>query len=48
MADTVQSDDIDWRFRLSGIYGENYRDTTAFGIVSYRTGWPLRHPGRGA
>jgi len=32
--DTVQSDHIDWGFRLSGIYGENYRYTTAYGIAS--------------
>jgi hypothetical protein len=34
--DTVQSDHIDWGFRLSGIYGENYRYTTAYGIASYQ------------
>jgi hypothetical protein len=32
--DTVQSDHIDWGFRLSTIYGENYRYTTAYGIAS--------------
>jgi hypothetical protein len=32
--DTVQTDHIDWGFRLSGIYGENYRYTTAYGIAS--------------
>lgn len=32
--DTVQVNHIDWGFRLSGIYGENYRYTTAYGIVS--------------
>lgn len=32
--DTVQSDHIDWGFRISGIYGENYRYTTAYGIAS--------------
>jgi hypothetical protein len=34
--DTVQEDHIDWGFRLSGIYGENYRYTTAYGIASYQ------------
>lgn len=34
LPDTVQQDHIDWGFRLSGIYGENYRYTTAYGIVS--------------
>ncbi|MGD0864802.1 MAG: outer membrane beta-barrel protein [Rhizomicrobium sp.] len=34
--DTVQSDHIDWGFRLSAIYGENYRYTTAYGIASYQ------------
>lgn len=34
--DTVQTDHIDWGFRLSGIYGENYRYTTAYGITSYQ------------
>jgi hypothetical protein len=32
--DTVQKDHIDWGFRLSAIYGENYRYTTAYGISS--------------
>ncbi len=32
--DTVQKDHIDWGFRLSGIYGENYRYTTSYGLVS--------------
>jgi hypothetical protein len=32
--DTVQSDHIDWGFRISGIWGENYRYTTAYGIAS--------------
>jgi uncharacterized protein YfaS (alpha-2-macroglobulin family) len=27
--DTVQKDHIDWGFRISGIYGETYRYTTA-------------------
>jgi hypothetical protein len=34
--DTVQKDHIDWGFRISGIYGENYRYTTAYGIASYQ------------
>jgi hypothetical protein len=34
--DTVQTDHIDWGFRLSAIYGENYRYTTAYGIASYQ------------
>jgi hypothetical protein len=32
--DTVQKDRIDWGFRLSPIYGENYRYTTALGLFS--------------
>jgi Putative beta-barrel porin-2, OmpL-like. bbp2 len=32
--DTVQTDHVDWGFRLSAIYGENYRYTTSFGISS--------------
>ena len=34
--DTVQTDHIDWGFRVSGIYGENYRYTTAYGVASYQ------------
>ena len=34
--DTVQTDHIDWGFRASAIYGENYRYTTAYGIASYQ------------
>lgn len=34
--DTVQDEHVDWGFRLSGIYGENYRYTTAYGISSYQ------------
>jgi Putative beta-barrel porin-2, OmpL-like. bbp2 len=34
--DTVQTDHIDWGFRVSGIYGENYRYTTTSGIGSYQ------------
>jgi hypothetical protein len=36
LPDTVQTDHIDWGFRFSGIYGENYRYTTAFGVASYQ------------
>jgi len=34
LPDTVQTDHIDWGMRLSGLYGENYRYTTAYGIAS--------------
>lgn len=34
--DTVQKDHIDWGFRVSGLYGENYRYTTAYGAWSYQ------------
>jgi hypothetical protein len=34
--DTVQKDHVDWGFRLSAIYGENYRYTTAYGLASYQ------------
>jgi hypothetical protein len=34
--DTVQNDHVDWGFRLSGLYGENYRYTTGFGYSSYQ------------
>jgi hypothetical protein len=34
--ETVQSDHIDWGFRLSAIYGENYRYTTSYGVASYQ------------
>ncbi|HYA66871.1 MAG TPA: outer membrane beta-barrel protein, partial [Burkholderiaceae bacterium] len=34
--DTVQSDHIDWGMRLSGLYGENYRYTTAYGTYSWQ------------
>ena len=32
--DTVQQDHIDWGFRLSGIYGENYRFSAGYGIFA--------------
>jgi hypothetical protein len=34
--DTVQTDHIDWGFRLSAIFGENYRYTTSYGVASYQ------------
>ncbi len=34
--DTVQTDHIDWGFRLSGIYGTDYRFTTSYGLFSYQ------------
>ena len=34
--DTVQRDHIDWGFRVSGIYGDNYRYTTSYGLASYQ------------
>ncbi len=34
--DTVQTDHIDWGFRLSGIYGTDYRYTTSYGLFSYQ------------
>jgi hypothetical protein len=34
--DTVQKDHIDWGLRLSAIYGENYRYTTAYGLDSWQ------------
>jgi hypothetical protein len=34
LPDTVQTDHVDWGFRLAPIYGENYRYTTAFGLFS--------------
>ena len=32
--DTVQKDHYDWGFRISGIYGQDYRYTTSFGYSS--------------
>jgi hypothetical protein len=34
--DTIQTDHVDWGFRISGIYGENYRYTTGLGYGSYQ------------
>jgi hypothetical protein len=46
--DTVQMDHIDWGFRISGLYGETYRYTTAYGLFSNQllygdhfTGWDM-------
>jgi Putative beta-barrel porin-2, OmpL-like. bbp2 len=36
LPDTVQQDHVDWGFRFSAMYGENYRYTTAYGIASYQ------------
>jgi hypothetical protein len=36
LPDTVQTDHIDWGFRLSGIYGSDYRYTTSYGLASYQ------------
>jgi hypothetical protein len=36
LADTVQTDHVDWGFRFSKIYGENQRYTTAYGVASYQ------------
>ncbi len=34
--DTVQTDHVDWGFRLSVLYGVDYRYTTAYGVASYQ------------
>ena len=36
LPDTVQKDHVDWGFRFSAMYGENYRYTTAYGLASYQ------------
>jgi Putative beta-barrel porin-2, OmpL-like. bbp2 len=36
LPDTAQTDHVDWGFRLSAIYGEDNRYTTAYGIASYQ------------
>jgi len=36
LPNTVQRDHIDWGFRVSAIYGENYRYTTSLGIATYQ------------
>jgi len=38
--DTVQQDHVDWGFRVSGIYGVDYRYTTSIGLLSNQL---LRH-----
>jgi hypothetical protein len=34
--DTVQKDHVDWGFRLSAIWGENYRYTYSYGVQGYQ------------
>lgn len=34
--DTIQTDHVDWGFRLSALYGENYRYTLSYGIATYQ------------
>ena len=34
--DTVQTDHVDWGFRVSAIYGTDYRYTTSYGLASYQ------------
>jgi len=34
LADTVQNDHFDWGFRVSALYGVDYRYTTAYGLFS--------------
>jgi hypothetical protein len=36
LPDTVQTDHIDWGFRLSGLYGNDYRYTNSYGLGSYQ------------
>jgi hypothetical protein len=36
LPDTVQTESVDWGFRVSAIYGENYRYTTAYGVATYQ------------
>jgi len=36
LPDTVQTDHIDWGFRFSALYGENYRYTNSYGLASYQ------------
>jgi len=48
LPDTVQNDHFDWGFRLSGIYGVDYRYTTAYGFMKQSIAQPksrqrLRH-----
>ncbi|HMK78317.1 MAG TPA: outer membrane beta-barrel protein [Xanthobacteraceae bacterium] len=34
LPDTVQKENVDWGFRISGLYGVDYRYTTAYGVFS--------------
>jgi len=36
LPDTVQKDHVDWGFRLSALYGENYRYTNSYGLESWQ------------
>jgi len=36
LADTTQNDHFDWGFRVSALYGVDYRYTTAYGLFSYQ------------
>jgi len=36
LPDTVQTDHIDWGFRLSGLYGIDQRYTTSYGLASWQ------------
>jgi Putative beta-barrel porin-2, OmpL-like. bbp2 len=36
LPDTVQTDHVDWGFRLSGLYGTDYRYTNSYGWGSYQ------------
>jgi hypothetical protein len=36
LPDTVQTENFDWGFRLSFLYGENYRYTNSYGLGSYQ------------
>jgi hypothetical protein len=36
LPDTVQTDHVDWGFRVSALYGETYRYTTALGLADYQ------------
>ena len=36
LPDTVQKEHVDWGFRLSALYGENYRYTNSYGLESWQ------------
>lgn len=36
LPDTVQTDHVDWGFRVAPIYGANYRYTTSYGLFSHQ------------